>query len=298
MDFLYSLTLSFRDLGRWDIKKISLINGLIWLIIWLIIGYSCWDFIVDISVKLLNIMPFSFIKVSGAFIVYTILWIQAIFVTIGVIFALFNEAIQKSTQKENFHYIGLTFGGIVILFWSIVFWEYKSFMLDYINHFIRVLPFETVEELMSIFLAILFLYLIYSASISFSFLFFIFPKLKELASEEYSNISIDDVNYTKLILIIIKDFLGFIFLAIILYPVMLVPFLNFIIMILLWAYMIKDSYYHVVKSMFNKELNKKEVWALSITSTILNFLPIINIFAPALGIMNMYHYIMEKNDEY
>ena len=296
MELLYSLTLSFRDLGRWDIKKLSLINGLLWLFFWLIIGYIGWDFIVDVSVKILNIMPFTFIKVSGAFIIYTILWIQAIFVTIGIIFALFNEAIEKSASKENFHYIGITFGGIIILFWSIIFWEYKSFILDYISHFIKVLPFQTVEELMSILLAVLFLYLMYSASISFSFLFFIIPKLQELASEEYSNISINDINYTELIFIIIKDFVGFILLALLLYPVMLVPFLNIIIMMFLWAYMIKDSYYHVIKSMFDKNLTKKEIWSLSIVSTILNFLPIINIFAPALGIMNMYHYILEKGD--
>ena len=296
MELLYSITLSFRDLGRWDIKKISLINGLIWLFFWLIIGYASWDFIVAISVKVLNIMPFAFVKISGAFIIYTILWIQAIFVTIGVIFALFNEAIEKNAQKENFHYIGLSFGGIIILFWSILFWEYQSPILAYIEHFLKLLPFQTVEELMSIFLAILFFYLLYSVSISFSFLFFIIPKLTELANEEYENISINEIDYSKLMFIIARDFIGFIFLSLLLYPLMLIPFLNFIIIMFLWAYMIKDSYYHVIQSIFNKELNKKEIWALSLSSTILDFLPIINIFAPALGIMNMYHYVIEKED--
>jgi len=298
MELFYSITESFRDLGRWDIKKLSLINGIIWLFIWIGLGFVFWNPMVSFTTHLLNLMPFSFIKFSGAFIIYMILWIQAIFITIGVIFSLFNELVAKQLEKTHFHYLAISAGAIIILFWSFVFWYYDDEALSYIKNFLRILPFSTIEELMSMFVAVLIFYMLYSASISFTFLFFMIEKLDDLASEEYPEIRTNEMNISKIIWIVIKDFILFLIGVIILLPFMLVPFLNIILLLGLWAFMIKESYYNFVVMMFGEvEIKKSEKWLLAITSVILNFLPIINIFAPALGVLNFYHYILEKKSD-
>jgi len=295
MELFYSITESFRDLGRWDIKRLSLINGIIWLFVWIGLGFVFWNPMVNFTTHLLNLMPFSFIKVSGAFIVYAILWIQAIFITIGVIFSLFNELVAKQLEKTHFHYLAISAGAIIILFWSFVFWYYDDMALSYIKNFLRILPFSTIEELMSMFVAILIFYMLYSASISFTFLFFMIEKLDDLASEEYPEIRTNEMNISKIIWIVIKDFILFLIGVIILLPFMLVPFLNIVLLLGLWAFMIKESYYNFVVMMFGEvEIKKSEKWFLAVTSVILNFLPIINIFAPALGVLNFYHYILER----
>ena len=75
---------------------------------------------------------------------------------------------------------------------------------------------------------------------------------------------------------------------------MLIPFINIFILMFLWAYMVKDSYYTTMNMLFKIELSKKEKWILAIMSTFLNFLPIINVFAPLFGILQFFHYGMEK----
>jgi len=298
MELIYSITESFKDLGRWDIKKLSLINGIIWLLIWLVLGYELWNPMVNFTTHLLNIMPFSFIKYSGAFIIYTLLWIQAIFLTIGIMFSLFNELVEKELEKTHFHYVAITAGAFTIIFWSFIFWYYDETALAYIENLLKILPFSTIEQIMSIFVAGLIFYMLYSASISFTFLFFMVEKLDDLASEEYPEFRANEINIGSIMWIVFRDFMLFLIGTILLLPFMLIPFVNIILLVWLWAFMIKDSYYNFVTMMFGEiEIKKSELWGLSINSVILNFLPIINIFAPAFGVLNFYHYILEKKSD-
>ncbi len=294
MELLQAIILSIRDLGRWDIKIISIVNGIIWLFIWIGIGYFSWDYIFSFTMQLLNLIPFSFIKFSGGYVIYTILGIQAILITIGILFALLNEPIERALEKTHFHYLGITIGIAVILFWGFIFFVFKDEILGYIFHVLKVLPFKTVEELIGAFLAVLYLYLLYTASIFFSFLFISIPKLKQLAKQEYPDIEIGNINYPKLFFILLRDFIIFFVLAIILYPVMLIPVLNFLTLLLLFVISIKESYYYLIKSMFKEHISKIELWIISLISAMLNFLPVINIFSPAFEILTLYHHALEK----
>ncbi len=293
MPFLYSLLLSVKDLGTSQIKKLSVINGLIWFFIWLIIGFLTWKKMIIFTSNLLNFFPFSFIQLSSAQVIFTLLWIQAIFITIGILFAFFNEFIEKQLEKTHFHYLSISIGILIIIFWSYIFLANKTTIENYLIHILKILPFQTVQEIMSVFLGLLFFYLLFCASISLNFIFLIIPKLKQF-TDKYPQIKINKISYIKLISISIRDLFIYIIGAIILYPFMIIPWFNIITLTFLWAYMIKDSYTHIIESLFNIKFTKKEKWSLSIISIIFNFLPIINIFAPAFGILNFYHYGIEK----
>ncbi len=297
MELLQAISLAVKDLGRWDIKVLSIINGIVWLIIWIGIGYFSWDYIFSFTMHLLNLIPFSFIKFSGGYIIYALLGIQAVLITIGILFALLNEPIEKALEKTHFHYLGVTVGTIVILFWGFIFFFFKDQILGYIYHILKFLPFKTVEELIGAFLTVLYFYLLYTASIFFSFLFIIIPKIKHLAKQEYPDIEIGHINYAKLIFILLRDFIIFFVLAVILYPVMLIPVLNFLTLLLLFVISIKESYHYLIKAMFHERFSQIELWIVSLISALLNFLPVINIFSPAFEVLTLYHQALEKKKE-
>ena len=294
MLFLYSLILTIQDLFKYNIKRYALYNGLIWIFVWILIAFISWNKMNEFTSYIISFFPFSFIQVSGAYIIYTLLWIQFIFMTIGIFYVFLNDLIEIELSNDKIKYITILTALGSILFWSTIFTLKKEFLINYISHILKILPFQTVEELLSIFLAILFFYLLYCVTLSISFLFIFIPKLIDIAMQEYPQFPYNQISYKKLFFIAIKDLFIYIILATLLYPFMLIPFVNIFILMFLWAYMIKDSYYHTVNSLFNIELTKKEKWILSIMSTFLNFLPIINIFAPLFGILEFMHYGMEK----
>jgi len=294
MLFLYSLFLTINDLFKYNIKKYALLNGLFWIILWALIAFIYWDKMYLFTSHIISFFPFAFIKISGTYIIYTILWIQFIFMTIGIFYVFLNDLVESEISRKKFKYVTVSVALMSIIVWSVVFIIKKDFIVSYISHILQILPFQTVEELLSIFLAALFFYLLYCVSLSISFLLIFMPKLIDIAIEEYPQIIYNEVSYKDIFLIAFRDLIIYILLAIFLYPFMLIPFLNIIILMFLWAYMVKDSYYKTIHMLFNIEFNNKEKWILAIMSTFLNFLPIINIFAPLFGILQFFHYGIEK----
>jgi len=294
MLFLYSLFLTINDLFKYSIKKYALLNGLAWIIFWIIIATIYWNKMYLFTSYIISFFPFAFIKISGAYLIYTLLWIQFIFISIGIFYVFLNDLIEFELSKTKLKYITIITAIIIITFWSFIFIIKKDLIISYIAHILKILPFQTVEELLAIFLAILFFYLLYCVSLSMSFVFIFIPQLINIATQEYPEIPYNNISYINLSFIVLRDFIIYILLALLLYPFMLVPFINIIILMFLWAYMVKDSYYKTLYMLFNIELSKKEKWLLAIMSTFLNFLPIINIFAPLFGILQFFHYGMEK----
>jgi hypothetical protein len=92
----------------------------------------------------------------------------------------------------------------------------------------------------------------------------------------------------------LRDLILFIISFFVLYPLLFIPFINVIIITILWAFLIKSSILEIVFMVFGKEkVNNKTIWIFAISSVILNFVPIVNLFAPAFGVLSIYHYIME-----
>ena len=294
MLFLYSLILTIQDLFKYNIKRYALYNGLFWLFFWLIIAMLYWNQMYNFTSYIISFFPFTFIQLSGSYIIYTLLWIQFIFMTIGIFYVFLNDLIESELSKDKFKYFTVFTAFFSIIFWSFIFIVKKDFIISYISHILKILPFQTVEELLSIFLAVLFFYLLYCVSLSISFLFIFIPRLIDIAKEEYPEIPYKEISYKKLFFIAFRDLFIYIILAVLFYPFMLIPFINIFILMFLWAYMVKESYYHTLNMIFDITLTKKEKWILAIMSTFLNFLPIINIFAPLFGILQFFHYGMEK----
>jgi hypothetical protein len=83
-----------------------------------------------------------------------------------------------------------------------------------------------------------------------------------------------------------------------------VPILNFLIQILLWIWLAKDTLiYDSASIIFNKfskkDLSKyyKAIWLISSVGSLYNFVPFINIFGPFFSEIAMFNYLMQKRNE-
>lgn len=289
MEFLYSIVESFQDLTRKDIRKISVINGVFWAVVWIVIGVLGWRYMIGLTSFLINLLPFKFVQNAGAEFIFMILWLQAVLVSIGIFFSLFNSFLSKKT-------FSVLIAFFFALFWSMVFFYYKNEILSYLERLIRIFPFESIEQAVSVVLAVFILYSFYIISMYLGFLLFSEKYILNLIKEEYAYIEINS-NFSKIKIfsILLKDFFIFLILLCLLYPLLFVPFVNIVLIIALWAYVIKNALYESVISIVGKiDMDNKLIWAFSIVNVILNFIPMVNMFAPALGVLSIYHYIMEK----
>jgi len=82
------------------------------------------------------------------------------------------------------------------------------------------------------------------------------------------------------------------------FPLLFIPVLNFMIQIVLWTWLIKDTF--VVDSaallLSNEEKerlkdHKAGIISISVVTTLFNFVPFFNIFGPFFGEMTMFYYL-------
>jgi len=288
MEFLYSITEAFQDLSNNKIKKLSIINGIVWAFIWLVLGVVLYTPLLQFTKEMINLLPFTFVKVSGAEFILMIIWLQSVLVTIGIFFALFNQILSK-------RFLSLLIVLVIAVIWGMFFWTYQSSFIFRLERLLKIFPFESIEEAVANVLAVFIFYSFYVASIYLSFLALSPKILEELKQEQYPTIKTEkNFSIFKLSFLMIRDLLIFIIALFVLYPLLFVPFINLVVIIVLWMFLIKASILEIIFMVFGKEdINKKNIYIFSVASVLLNFVPIINLFAPAFGVLSVYHYIME-----
>ncbi|ACM92344.1 putative membrane protein [Nautilia profundicola AmH] len=290
MEFLYSIIESFKDLTKKEISRLSLINGIFWAVVWMVLGMFLWDYMINFTNFMINLLPFKFVQNAGAEFIFMILWLQAVLISIGVFFTLFNNFLSKKI-------FSIVVAFLFAIFWLVIFMYYKEEILGYLEKLIKIFPFESIEEAVSTVLAVFIFYSFYIVSMYLSFLLLSEKVILKLIEEEYPFIEISsNFSKIKILYILLRDFVLFLIALVILYPLLFVPFLNIFIIVGLWAFIIKNALFETVFSIIGEKItiNNKFIWGFSIISVFLNFIPLVNLFAPALGLLSVYHYIMEK----
>ena len=125
------------------------------------------------------------------------------------------------------------------------------------------------------------------------------PKLLlKLAKKEYGIEGRDNSKITKSLYYNIKAGIIFIILLILFLPLLFVPVLGQIIMLLLWAYLIKDPTFYDVSSLFIDDEKKykgyKSIWIIAIIASLFNYIPLLNIFAPIFAQIMFMHWLLPK----
>ena len=287
MEFLYSFTLALEKLKDSKLRLISVINGVFWGIFWIILGFILWEPLSKFTKTIIGILPFKFIQHAGAEFIAIIIWLQLILVTIGVFFSLFNNLIKRK-------YFSIIFSFIIALFWTFIFmFKYES-IVNTLNYLIRYFPFDTIEDTVAFVMNIFLLYSFFIASIYSSFQIFSEKTVKKILQEEYPEIEIHKINIFKLAYIIMRDMFIFVIAFSVFYIMLFIPLINLIIIALLWYLLIKNSLNQYVIMMIGESRENK---LLIFVNLILNFLPVVNIFAPAISILSCLFYSVESLKE-
>lgn len=292
MEFIYALSEAFRDLKNIKIQKLSIILGSVLAAIWIIIAIWFWKDGLRITNFLISLVPFKFLQNAGSQFIIMIVWIQLILATLGIVYSLFGRFLKNI-------FASITAVSLIAVFWSFIFLTYHSEISGYIKNLLRIFPFQSIEEVVSNLLLGFIFYSFYIASFYFSFVVFSSKILEELKEDEYPEVETKkEFNIAKIVFINLRDFVIFLVGMIILYPLMFIPFVNILIIVFLWAILIKESLLQTVFMLFGKEeVDKKKILAFCIISVIFNFIPVLNFYAPAFGILSIFHYVMEKKED-
>jgi uncharacterized protein involved in cysteine biosynthesis len=92
--------------------------------------------------------------------------------------------------------------------------------------------------------------------------------------------------------------------SIVSFPLLFVPVLNFIILVLLWIWLMKDTFSRDTASFvfaddYERRLQeyKGGLWAISFVGSLFNFIPIFNVFGPYFTESAMFYYLNEKRNQ-
>ncbi len=292
-EIIYAVYTAFEDLTNKNIIKTAILYGIVLLSIWAIIGYVIWIPLTSFTSKLLEFIPFSFIKSDGASMLSSIFFIQAIFITLAfaiIIFSVFISNDRKSKGTQSYMFVIFL---ITIVFWSLI-WIYNyNYIHDSLSKIILWFPFETVKKSISYMFAIYILYGLFVVS-----LLIISSISSEKIINHISNREIRKKGEIKAIFYTLRNSLVFILVSILFFPILFIPIANVFIQVFVWIFLIKDTFtYDIGYMYFDKDElikikhdRKFAIYTISLIATIFNFLPIINIFSAFFGEFAMYHY--------
>ncbi len=300
-DIVHSLIFSFKEILHWSILKYIFISGSIVSLFWIFIGYLLWSPIVLLGSYILELIPFSMIRSNGAWMLSSLLWFQLVLITFALIFAFFGNFIIQNFSKEKYP----SFSIIVIIcsaiFWSIVWIFQGEYIYQQFLKLLTWLPFETIEKAISYMIGF---YIIYSAIIvTMLFIASLFNKqiIKEINTRHFINDTNVKGHAFKSFEYTIKDILIFSVASLVAFPLFFIPIINFIVVVILWVWLIKNTFkYNAMSMVFDKidntDLKKYDFATLVISfiAALFNFVPILNLFGPFFGEIAMFHYIKSQ----
>jgi hypothetical protein len=293
-DVITSITVAFSKILSWHTIRLALLSGIIATLIWIGFGYLLWDYILALSSKTLEYVPFSLIKSNGAWMLSLMLWFQLTLITFALIYAFFGNFILDSTTKDKYTSFSLITVFLSALFWGIIWFFVGDNIYQQFLQLFNWLPFETVEKGLAFIIG---LYIIYNA-IVVTLLFIASIFSQPLIELEFEDENIVEKNTFVSVKYTIKDTLIFIALSIVAFPLLFVPILNFFVQLILWIWLYKDTlsfdalalnYENPNKSLLKE--HKVAIYFITLVAVLFNFLPIFNIIGPFFGEIAMFHYI-------
>jgi len=296
-NIIESIIFGFKELLSWHTIKYALGSGIIVSAIWIAIGFGVWDFLVGISSKIVELVPFSMVRSNGAWMLSSFLWLQLVLITFALIFAFFGNIVLKSVSKERYSAFSIFILLASAIFWAIVWFFEGAYIYKEFLKLLTWLPFETVEKGIAFLIGF---YIIYNAIIvTMLFITSLFsePLIASVEERHFPNEPIHKDHIFKSIGYTIKDTVIFIVASIVAFPLLFVPIVNIIVQVLLWMWLIKDTIsFDGATLTFDKvevsEIKKHNIalWFISFITALFNFVPILNLFGPYFGEMSIFHY--------
>jgi len=194
--------------------------------------------------------------------------------------------------------LGSFFGWILILYLS---WDSFSSLVEYLIGLIPYIgKFDFIKSGSAFLIALLVGYMLIIITISTLTSLYGPKVVAKLAQKEYGVKAEDKSSIIKSIYYTIKATIIFIILFILLLPFIFIPIVGQVVMLFLWAILIKEPTLYDITSLFNKDFNRykssKALWIISLVAATFNYIPILNIFAPLFAYIMFMHYILTTDN--
>jgi hypothetical protein len=265
---------SFKNLFLPEVFKTVLLTSIPLFIFYALFLWLFWDKIVNFAAFITSWVPFSILKINGAFFVLFFGWFISVSVTFAFLSAIFGNLVIKKVQ--NYYLFVIVTILILSVIYALIFISNWDFIFTQIQKFLTLLPFETVSKFVGAGVGIYIFYNLYILTLFFLVFFFAKPFLKAIAElEGYKGLEIKED-----IVKVIKDISIFMILFVVLFPLFFIPVVNVATQLFLWTKLYKDSFSYFVK---------KEATLVAVIAASFNFIPILNFFAPFFGIIVFYH---------
>ena len=216
---------SFRDLFNLDVLKVVLIVAMPLFFLFFGVLYLFWDQIINLSSFLISWVPFSVLKINGAFFVLFFVWFILVLVSFAFVTAIFSPLFLNKVKKGYYLYSVITIG-LFSLLYAILLINNWDYVFEEVKRLLTLLPFDTVAKSVS---AIVAVYIFYNFFILALFMvIFAFSKqfLEAIRELEYPDIDINIEDKFKFKRAIFKDVLIFIGLFMVLFPLFFIPVIN------------------------------------------------------------------------
>ncbi len=298
-----SILFGFKEILTWHTMKYALIIGLFVMATWIGLGLLFWNNLTAFSMTLIGFLPLDLMILDGTWMMSTFIWLILVLLTYALVYIFLGNFIFNKISKDKYAALSLILMSISASFWLIVWYFNNELLHQKITAFLKTLPYTTVEHGLAYLFTI---YIIYNAIvISILFLVNIFnkPLIQHFAYKHYDG-SLEEHHTLQSLRYTMKDTLLFIGISLLAFPLLFIPVVNFMVQILLWIWLTKDTLQYntaslVFKEVEMKELKKhqKDIWFISLVSILFNFIPIFNIFAPFFGELSMFHYWKQIQQE-
>lgn len=302
--FLDAITDAFRSLRSWHTIRRAFLIGIVLTVFWAGIGYLLWKPLVQFGSHLLEWIPFSMVRANGAWMATSFIWLQLVLVTFALVITFVSPALLRSDPKKDTTSSLLMIMGGSALFWGAVWLIKADAIYQAFMQLFTWLPFETLEKGIAFLLAF---YLIYNA-IVVSTLFATSLMSRSLLADLDRDRSLEDTIHLRgslrSIRYTIRDSLLFLAISLLLLPLLFVPVLDFLIQLLLWMWLIKETLSHDTATLVYENVEREQfrkhrvaLWGISFLTALFFFVPLLNFFGPLFGEIAMYRYWRAIEDE-
>jgi len=297
-DVIESIVFGFSEILHYKTMKLALAIGSAVVIVWGLLGYLMWDSLIGFASYFIDLVPFSLLRSNGAWMLSSFLWFSLVIVTFAVVLAFFGSYILERVSKEKYSSFSvlIVFGSAVL--WALVWFFDGGYIHSQFLKLLNWLPFETVEASLAYLLGLYFVYSAIVVSMLFVTSFFSETLLKDINEKHFPYETLLDENEIEESENKAKDIIIYTIVSIIAFPLLFVPILNFLIQIILWIWLIKDTFVNDSAALIVKNEEKVKLAQykypfiiISMITTLFNFIPIFNIFGPFFGEITMFHYM-------
>jgi len=288
-----------KEVFRWRTSVVIVVFATVSILLWTAVGQLYWPQFLAFSDRLVEWLPFAMLRSNGAWMLSTFLWVQSIMLTVALLSMLLTVTLYRDLPKRAFtEAAGWLLLGAT-LFWSAV-WFFKGGMIyNNILKLLSMLPFDTVENGVSI---LMIFYILYNAMIVTMLFFTILYSpilLKRVREEFYPYESVHGEAEVRAIGYSVRDLLLVAAGSIVLLPLLFVPVINFFLQLFLWIWLVKDTFTYNVGALFftSDELRylKKgntKLWTIAAVTALFNFFPLLNFAGPFIGEIMMFRYLV------